>query len=780
MTESIDFRMLFEASPALYLVLRPDLRIAAVSDAYARATMTARDEIVGRHVFDVFPDNPDDSAAAGVRNLRASLDRVVRERIADSMPVQRYDIRRPDGTYETRFWSPSNSPVCADDGALRYIIHRVEDVTEFVRLQSSGAERRRMEQEVFARTQEVAEASRRLKEVNAELAELYARTKELDELKSQFFATVSHELRTPLTLILAPVRKLLDAAPAGDPVRADLELIARNARLLLRQVNNLLAASRLEAGAVQPNYARVDAAEQVRLATAFFESLAVDRGVELVVRTAPVRAELDPEHLQQILVNLLSNAFKFTAAGGVVRCALRAAANRLVVEIADSGPGIDAAHRALVFDRFRQVDGGPARAVGGTGLGLSIVRDLVALHRGTIEIGDAPEGGALLVVDLPTRAPAGTPVRADAAIRLSDERSAEAVAVLTDLAPTVPDAPPDTARPRSRPLVVVIEDNADLNTLVRQALSARYEVAAALDGFAGLELARARKPDLIVCDIMMPRLSGDDLLIRVRADPILATTPVLILSARADDATRLALLRAGANDYLAKPFGLDELQARVDNLVNLRLTEERLRALGIAGERERIALELHRTVTRRLFAIGLQLSGIRSMARVPVVGQRIDAAVAELDSVIGEIHHTVNELDPPAADRVAFRAGLLDLFGQCAEHLRARSEVSFAGAVDALDRELTDPVHDAVRELIADIAGRATATALSLHATVSAADLVVTVAETTRASAASARAGVDRLLPGSLTALGATLAVATPAPDTTTWTWTVPISSARR
>lgn len=359
MTEAVDFRLLFESAPGLFLVLDPDLRIVAVTDAYLQATMTERTRILGHVIFAIFPDNPDDPNAEGVRNLRVSLDRVVRDRVSDAMPVQRYDIRRPDGDFEERFWSPTNSPVLDSAGQLRYVIHRVEDVTEFVRLQASDAAQQQetaalrattqqMEQEVFARAYEVAETSRKLKEANAELADLYARAKELDDLKSQFFANVSHELRTPLMLILEPARRLLESTEPAEPSRGDLELIVRNARLLQRHVNNLLDAARLEAGAVQPNYAHVDVAEHLRLGAALFESLAVDRDIEFSVNAdQPVTAELDPEHLHQILVNLLSNAFKFTRPSGTVRCSVSTDPDhRVIIEVADSGPGIPHEQRA--------------------------------------------------------------------------------------------------------------------------------------------------------------------------------------------------------------------------------------------------------------------------------------------------------------------------------------------------------------------------------------------------------------------------------------------------
>lgn len=786
MLAQVDFRRVFEASPDLYLVLDPDLRVVAVTDAYAQATMIDRDKILGRDVFEIFPDNPEDTAAEGVRNVRASLERVLRGGVTDAMPVQRYDIRKADGSFEQRFWSPSNSPVHDSHGQLLYIVHRVEDVTEFMRLQAAEAAQQRetaylhatterMEQEVFTRAHQVAESSRRLKETNAELAELYARTKELDELKSQFFANVSHELRTPLTLILTPAQQLLSAVPAHDPARSGLEMIIRNAQILLRQVNNLLDASRLEAGAVRPDYTRVDIAEQARLSTAFFESLAVDRSTEFIVDTRPVIAELDPEHLQRILVNLLSNAFKCTGTDGIVRCTVRPERGHVVIEVADSGPGIPAAHRDAVFDRFRQLDGDAARSTPGTGLGLSIVRDLVRLHRGDIRITDAPEGGALVTVDLPTSAPAGTPVRARADLEFAEQQTAasEALAEFTATAPA-PDL--ESTAETAKPVVAVIEDNPDLNALLQRTLSARYRVLAAYDGRNGLELARSHRPDLLICDIMMPNMGGDELLSHVRADPILTNTPVLVLSARADDQSRLALLRVGANDYLPKPFDITELQARVDNLVNLRLAESRLRTLRIAGERERIALELHRTVVHRLFALSLQLIGTRPLIRGAAVADRLDAAVTELDAIIDQIRLTINELDTTATSGVDLRTRLSGLIGDTAEALGIHSATTFRGRFDTLDDALGDALHGAANHLVATIS-RCRPDKITLNADLGDRELTLAITETATASTVIPlpSASDTDLLPPVLTARDATLEVTAAPPGDTTWTWKVPI-----
>ncbi|HXM59101.1 MAG TPA: ATP-binding protein [Candidatus Dormibacteraeota bacterium] len=645
-----DFQALFESAPGLYLVLTPDLWIAGASDAYLRATMTSRQAITGRPLFDVFPDNPDDREASGVRNLRASLERVLRARVADAMPLQKYDIRRPadqGGGFEERFWSPINSPVLGPDGEITYIIHRVEDVTEFVRLKQARAEETllteelrgragRMEAEIFLRTGQAAEASRMLKEANVELAALYERTRELDELKSRFFANVSHELRTPLALILGPVEKLLNGSPGGDPARDELEVVARNARLLLRRVNDLLDASRLEAGEVALDYADTDLAQLVRMVGSHFESLAADRRIAYTIEAGgDVAAQVDPDKLQRVFLNLLSNAFKFTPAGGAIRFGLRAdpAAARAVVEVADSGAGIPAKDREVVFDRFRQLDDGPARRFGGTGLGLSIVRDLVLLHGGTVAVAEAAEGGASFLVDLPLRAPAGAPVR---------ERPASA--------PTLLDAPAASfEHPLDRPaaaafpagaLVLVVEDNPDMNRLIRDSLAPEYRVESAYDGAEGLARARELRPDVIVSDIMMPGMGGDELVRVVRADPDLSGLPILVLSARADDALRIQLLRDGASDYVFKPFSMEELRARVANLVKVRLADERLDALRSAEERMRIARDVQELVVRRLFALGLGLAAVQESVSEEA-GSRIEESVRELDQIITDIRATV-------------------------------------------------------------------------------------------------------------------------------------------
>jgi len=197
-----DFRALFESAPGLYLVLTPALTIVAVSEAYLQATMTKREEILGRHLFEVFPDNPDDPTATGVSNLRASLGRVLQHRTADAMAVQKYDIRRPEsegGRFEERYWSPVNSPVLGTNGEVAYIIHRVEDVTEFIRLKQAGSEQQRITEDLRTRTAEME-------------AEIFRRAQQIQEVNNQLRKELDARKQGPLmesrsqTMTAAPRR----------------------------------------------------------------------------------------------------------------------------------------------------------------------------------------------------------------------------------------------------------------------------------------------------------------------------------------------------------------------------------------------------------------------------------------------------------------------------------------------------------------------------------------------------------------------------------------------
>ncbi|HEV2799613.1 MAG TPA: ATP-binding protein [Pyrinomonadaceae bacterium] len=471
-----------------------------------------------------------------------------------------------------------------------------------------------------------------LEQANRELETLYGRVKELDEQKTHFFANVSHELRTPLTLILSPARQLLNSPTLGDEERRNLETIERNARSLLKHVNDLLDISKLEAGKMRVSYTETDLAQLLRLAAAYFESFAIERGIEFSV-DAPERlpAEADAEKMQRVLVNLLSNAFKFTPDGGRIRCTLADKGGRARLEVSDSGLGVAPELREVIFERFRQAESGATRRFGGTGLGLSIAKEFVELHGGRVEVGDAPEGGASFELELPLSAPRDAEVQRDAEAQNAesllretaqlalgaieteqaqlvgetrrrddqdasgteatrgaearpgggDERRDEATTVKAagrdnTARSASPLSPPTVAELALAPLVLVVEDNHEMNRFITEQLRAKYRVASAWNGREGIERALALRPDLILTDVMMPEMSGDQFVSELRTHTELASVPVCMLTAKADEDLRVRLLRSGVQDYLMKPFVSEELLARVANLIETKRTRDAL------------------------------------------------------------------------------------------------------------------------------------------------------------------------------------------------------------
>lgn len=402
MHADLDFRLLFEESPDVLLVLLPDaprFTMVAGTRARWRATHTTP-ETLGMGLFEVFPDNPGDSDATGTRNLRSSLERVLQTKQPDTMPVQKYDIRTPDGGFEARYWSPKNLPVLSPSGEVMYILHRVEDVTELVRASELGEELRdkqnSMEREVIQRSRELAGALQDVRAANAKLAEL-------DSAKTTFFNNISHEFRTPLTLMLGPLEdELAESTGELHPARVErLTLAHRNSLRLLKLVNGLLEFARLEAGRLQTAFQPTDLSQLTAEIASHFDSALQRAGLQLTTDCPPLPELLyvDREMWEKILLNLLSNAFKHTFEGGItVRTRWLGTAAEVTVE--DTGIGIGADEIPLLFERFHRVKGAASRTLEGTGIGLSLVRELVELHGGTIRVDSEPDRGSRFIVTL--------------------------------------------------------------------------------------------------------------------------------------------------------------------------------------------------------------------------------------------------------------------------------------------------------------------------------------------------------------------------------------------
>ena len=419
---------------------------------------------------------------------------------------------------------------------------------------------------------------------------------QLDQAKTDFFTNVSHEFRTPLTLLLGPTEDALadEEQPLPSRQRERIEVVNRNAQRLLKLVNSLLDFSQLEAGKTISRLEQVDLAGYTGELATMFESAAERAGLELSISCEPLSVHpfVDTEQWAKIVLNLVSNALKFTFEGGIT-VSLHEDAGDAVLTVRDTGTGIPETELSHLFDRFHRVHGARARTHEGSGIGLALVAELAAQHDGSVDVESTLGEGTTFRVRVPLvpaqipsvhRRQRGEPAPT-AATALAREFVSEAFRWLDDgsTAPAEDDA--EVAGPRAR--VLVVDDNADMRDYVAGLLSGEYDVETAADGLEALERVAARPPDLVLTDVMMPRLDGFGLLEKLHADPATVGLPVVMLSARAGEDGTVEGLEAGADDYLIKPFSARELLARVR--VNLEL--DRNRRVRSALERGRSLLD---------------------------------------------------------------------------------------------------------------------------------------------------------------------------------------------
>jgi PAS domain S-box-containing protein len=422
---------------------------------------------------------------------------------------------------------------------------------------------------------------------------------EIDRVKTAFFSNVSHEFRTPLTLMMSPIEEIL-AKPAGEFLpgnRELLEIAHRNSLRLLRLVNTLLDFARVEAGRIQANYEPLDLAALTADVASNFRSACERAGLMLDIDCPPLGEPVyvDREMWEKIVLNLLSNAFKFTLQGRI-GLTIRADGTKIRLAVSDTGVGIPVAELPRLFERFHRIESQRGRTHEGTGIGLALVQELVRLHGGDIEVESAVGRGTTFAVTVPlgqahlpadrisaSQSLASTAVGADAFV----EEALRWLPTKGDVVPLAEDVTEHLARHSPAPTederarVLLADDNADMRDYVSNLLSSRWEVDAVADGQAALDTARHRKPDLVLADIMMPRLDGIDLLSALRRDPELCDVPVILLSARAGEEAQVEGLKAGADSYLVKPFSARELVARVDSSLALaRLRGDELAAMS--------------------------------------------------------------------------------------------------------------------------------------------------------------------------------------------------------
>jgi signal transduction histidine kinase/CheY-like chemotaxis protein len=596
-----DFRVLFESAPGSYLVLSPDFTIVAVSDAYLRATMTERAAIVGRGLFEVFPDNPADPAATGVSNLRASLARVLDLRRPDAMAVQKYDIRRPEaegGGFEERYWSPVNSPVLGLGGRVAYIIHRVEDVTEFVRLKEAETQQHRlaeelksrtgaMETEIYRRAQEIQEANAQLRALQADLEQrVQTRTADLqranDELQREMAERhrtedalrrseaqlrqaqkmeavgrlaggVAHDFNNLLTAIMGYSQLLRSRPGVGKDALQDIAEVEKAAARAASLTRQLLAFSRQ-----QRLLPRVLDLNQVIVETDKMLRRLIGEDIDLLTVAAPDlgHVKTDPGQIEQVLLNLAVNARDAMPEGGkltieTANVTLDEAAIHgreglspgayVMLAVSDNGVGMDAETKARIFEPFFTT-----KEIGrGTGLGLSTVHGIIKQSGGHVEAYSEPGHGATFKVYLP---------RVDAPLDVPAPIPASSTGL------------------NGSETILVVEDEDLVRRVVCEGLRLRgYRVIEARDRTEALATCddcqrRRIALDLMVSDVVMPGLSIAELLDRLRVG--YPSLRILYMSGYTDRAmSHQGVVPTGAA-YLQKPFTLDALVRKVREVLD--------------------------------------------------------------------------------------------------------------------------------------------------------------------------------------------------------------------
>jgi signal transduction histidine kinase len=583
---------------------------------------------------------------------------------------------------------------------------------------------------------------------------------EIDRAKTTFFSNVSHEFRTPLTLMLGPLHDLLARSQThlSPTAKEQLDLVSRNGARLLRLVNTLLDFSRLEAGRVQAVYLATDLARFTSELASVFRSATDKAGLRLIVDRSDLGEPVyvDRDMWEKVVLNLISNAFKFTFEGEIA-VSVHRVGNMAELRVQDTGVGIPAEAIPKLFERFNRVPNVPSRTHEGTGIGLALVYELVKLHCGSVRVDSMVGQGSTFVVSIPfgqshlasgqmggSRSLSSTAVGAlpfvEEALRWLPDSGAgndEIFSVQDELLPVpCPPASGTSVRPR----VLVADDNSDMRHYLFRLLSEQYEVETAADGRAALQAAHTTPPDLIVSDVMMPTLDGFELLKALRGDEQTRTIPVILLSARAGEESRVEGIEAGADDYLIKPFSARELLARVsgrleiarlqrDRETQLRISQaeleqrvqERTQELFKASqelrelsahimqaqdeERRRIARELHDGAGQLLAAIGMEASNLASesdrlSSPAALSLRNIESLVAQMTKDIRTMSHL---LYPPLLDEVGLHSALTEYVNGFAKRSGIQVSLDLPAAIERLDRDYELSLFRIVQECLTNI-----------------------------------------------------------------------------
>lgn len=511
-----------------------------------------------------------------------------------------------------------------------------------------------------------------------ELETSYKKLAELDRAKSQFFANISHELRTPLTLIVSPLDELR-AAPEFDrqpKMREILDIMYGNANRLLALINDLLDLVKLDDSKLSLKLKPVDLKLLLPGLVASMRGAAEKARLKLEIdldENSPLVVAADKDRLEKVFINLVFNAIKFTPAEGTVRVIGRKEKDTVLLEVRDTGIGIAEDKLGEVFKRFWQEDGSATRVRQGTGIGLALVKELVELHGGSVSVQSQKGVGSTFTVRLPSCAdlPAAIATNEQEDAWLADllRKAQRHHEISSETESRQVNKPSPAKADLLKHTLLIVEDDSAMQRFLTLELQDRYNIVVASDGQSGYEMAQSHQPKLILTDMMLPKMDGIALCRKLKASPTLLPTRIVLLTARADDRTKLNALDAGADDFLTKPFSTVELKTRLANLLLTAQLERELQTQNQVLEstlKQLRAAEGQLIQTERLSALGNLSAGIMHEINNPInfmitaihfLKSSLGASSPDAKETIGDIETGLKRIRDIIADLKSFAYG---------------------------------------------------------------------------------------------------------------------------